>query len=240
MKCLNLLLVLLLAAAVSCSNSRKTTTDSESSTTSEEVSEIVEETSEEEADFIVDGDDEELIVEDVSDDELIVDDIILEETSEPIVEDIELTDIEVSDEELATEAAISSSNIEISNDIGTYTVKSGETLMMIAFNIYGDYRKWRELRDMNGLSSTNLRVGSTIQYRKPAQVFTWSPDGLPYLIRRGDTLGTISNDKYGTYSKWRLIYDNNRPLIQDPNLIFAGFTIYYIPEGDLASYTGAN
>ena len=46
------------------------------------------------------------------------------------------------------------------------------------------------------------------------------------VIKRGDTLGTISSDTYGTMKFWRNIWDNNRPLIKDPNVIFAGFTIY--------------
>ena len=32
---------------------------------------------------------------------------------------------------------------------GTHTVRSGETLMLIAFKIYGDYEKWREIARMN-------------------------------------------------------------------------------------------
>jgi nucleoid-associated protein YgaU len=51
----------------------------------------------------------------------------------------------------------------------------------------------------------------------------------------GETLGTISSDKYGTPVKWRKIYDNNRPLIKNPNTIYAGFTLYYIPEREIAS-----
>ena len=59
--------------------------------------------------------------------------------------------------------------------------------------------------------------------------------GLPYLIKEGDSLASISLDKYETLNKWRYIYNNNKPLIKDPNLIFAGFTLYYIPERDVAS-----
>lgn len=116
-----------------------------------------------------------------------------------------------------------------------YVVQEGETLMWIAFKLYGDYRKWRELRDMNPVAfSSGLQAGTKIKYN-PSQ-FRWNPQGLPHLIKSGETLGTISNDKYGTSSKWRKIYDNNRDMIRDPNLIFAGFTLYYIAEDrDIAS-----
>ena len=61
------------------------------------------------------------------------------------------------------------------------------------------------------------------------------PNGTPYMVKTGDTLQIISMDKYGTTRKWKSIYENNRPLIRNPNLIFAGFTIYYQPTRDLAS-----
>ena len=80
---------------------------------------------------------------------------------------------------------------------------------------------------MNPEMSTNLSVGQVIKLPKPEEAFVWSPSGEPYVIQRGDTLGTISQVKYGTKSKWRRIYENNKPLIKDPNLIFAGFTLYY-------------
>ena len=53
-----------------------------------------------------------------------------------------------------------------------------------------------------------------------------SSDGNPYLIKSGDTLGKISNTTYGTIKYWKNIWNNNKPLIKDPNKIFAGFTIY--------------
>jgi nucleoid-associated protein YgaU len=42
-------------------------------------------------------------------------------------------------------------------------------------------------------------------------------------------------EKYGTTRKWKKIYKNNEPLVRDPNLIFAGFTLYYLPQRKLAS-----
>ena len=35
---------------------------------------------------------------------------------------------------------------------------------------------------------------------------------------------------------WKNIWNNNKPLIRDPNKIFAGFTLYYLENGrDVAS-----
>lgn len=113
-----------------------------------------------------------------------------------------------------------------------YTVESGDTFMLVAFKIYGDYTKWKEIHAANPSisASSDLKAGTVIKYPAVTEKFTWEPQGLPHLIKSGETLGTISQSKYGTTSKWKGIWDNNRPLIKDPNKIFAGFTLYYIPE----------
>ncbi|MEA9354858.1 hypothetical protein SHI21_01505 [Bacteriovorax sp. PP10] len=115
-----------------------------------------------------------------------------------------------------------------------YKVQKGDTMMMIAFKIYGDYRKWKDIKEWNK-DVKKVGEGVELKYMVPEQRFGWQPSGLPYLIKTADTLGTISKDKYGTTKKWKSIYENNRPLIRNPNLIFAGFTIYYQPARSLAS-----
>ena len=115
----------------------------------------------------------------------------------------------------------------------TYVFQKDDTLMMVAFKIYGDYRKWKDLKNWN--KGKKIGEGAEIAYYPPEKRFGWIPNGLPYLVKTGDTLQIISMDKYGTTKKWKSIYDNNRPLIRDPNLIFAGFTIFYQPTRDLAS-----
>jgi nucleoid-associated protein YgaU len=121
----------------------------------------------------------------------------------------------------------------------TYQVQKNETLMMVAFKLYGDYSKWKDLASQNSdvlKGSTTVRAGTTLKYTAPEQEFVWNPEGLPYLIRTGDTLGTISTSVYQTSKKWKIIWNNNKPLIRDPNKIFAGFTLYYLENGrDVAS-----
>jgi nucleoid-associated protein YgaU len=115
-----------------------------------------------------------------------------------------------------------------------YTVLKNETLMLISFKLFGDYEKWKELASQNRATlkgSTNVREGMVLKYLAPAEEFVWNPQGLPYLIRTGDTLGKVSQTVYQTAKKWKLIWNNNRPLIKDPNRIFAGFTIYYLENG---------
>jgi nucleoid-associated protein YgaU len=108
----------------------------------------------------------------------------------------------------------------------SYTVEKNETLMMVAFKLYGDYGKWKQIAEWNGISNQTIMAGQTLKYVAPAQEFVWSPEGSPYLIKQDDTLGTISNDTYGDTKFWKDIWNNNKPLIKDPNKIFVGFTIY--------------
>lgn len=110
-----------------------------------------------------------------------------------------------------------------------YTVQKGDTLMMIAFKIYGDYSKWREIANLNSnklIQGQIAPIGTSLTYYAPSEAFSWNPEGNPYLVKNGDTLGAISTDTYGTMKFWKNIWDNNKPLIKDPNRIYAGFTIY--------------
>ncbi len=164
------------------------------------------------------------------------------------------TDVPVILEETAAVSATNEPQIENSpvvQDVGSspvvgttdgseksYAVQKNETLMMISFKLYGDYSKWRELARYNKnllAGSSNVKEGMEIKYLSPGVEFMWNPDGSPYLIRTGDTLGGISSNVYGTVKKWKFLWDNNRPLIKDPNRIFAGFTIYYREDGKVAS-----
>jgi len=133
-----------------------------------------------------------------------------------------------------TETTAMDKNINI-NDMAEYIIQSGDTLMLIAFKLYGDYTKWKDLEQMNQVNQTGLIVGKTIKYAVPAQAFSWQPSGNPHLIVRGETLGIISEKYYNTKSKWKNIWENNRPMIKNPDLIFAGFTVYYPDLANLAS-----
>lgn len=118
---------------------------------------------------------------------------------------------------------------ELGTDQKTYTVKKNETLMMIAYQLYGDYRQWKSIKNLNTSvigPGNSIKEGMQLKYMAPAQEFIFSPSGNPYLIQNGDTLGKISNTTYGTQKYWKDIWNNNKPLIRDPNKIYAGFTIF--------------
>jgi nucleoid-associated protein YgaU len=110
-----------------------------------------------------------------------------------------------------------------------YVVKPGDTLMKIAFEVFGDLRRWREIHALNRESVRNpslLAPGLKLKIFLSDYVVVVK-NGKPYLIRRGDTLVGISRGLYGTPMKWKKLWYNNRQLIHDPNKIYAGFHLYY-------------
>jgi nucleoid-associated protein YgaU len=146
-------------------------------------------------------------------------------------------DVVVSNSEPLVEESGLENNQVMPSEPGTmkqYTVQKNETLMMIAFKLYGDYGKWKSLANQNRdklKDGSIVRSGMVLNYVAPAEEFVWNPQGNPYLIKTGDTLGHISKEVYATMKKWKLLWENNRPLVKDPNKIYAGFTIYYLEDG---------
>lgn len=116
-----------------------------------------------------------------------------------------------------------------------YKVKRGDTLMKIAFENYGDLYRWREIFEANRgqIQDPNRVPPGTLLTLNGAGMVTIERNGEQYLIKQGDTLGVISNDVYGTTRKWKKLWENNRQLIKDPNKIYAGFYLYYVPEARL-------
>lgn len=163
----------------------------------------------------------------------------LESDADFIAEEDETPDSSVEDELAQATEPVKNEAMATSSLMGEYAnymVEKGDTFMLIAFKIYGDYSKWHSIANENpGVSQSSLAEGLALKYRKPETEFKWNPEGLPYLIKIGDTLGTISTDKYGTDKKWRALWENNKPMIKNPDLIFAGFTLYYKPSDERVS-----
>ena len=114
-----------------------------------------------------------------------------------------------------------------------YTVKPDDTLMKISFEKFGNVYRWREIYNENKdrIPDYNQLVEGTILKIKGVEYVVIERNGLPYLIRRNDTLVKISRGVYGTPKRWKHLWENNRQLIRDPNKIYAGFTLYYQPDG---------
>jgi len=118
---------------------------------------------------------------------------------------------------------------------GTYTVVAGDTLMYIAYKLYGDYRKWPSLARMNGLaSSSSLQTGSVLKVDSSLVRTLPRLEGRPYIIKVGDSLSKISMQEYGNFNQWKRLWEHNGQMIKDPNIIFAGFQMHLLPDNSLA------
>lgn len=110
--------------------------------------------------------------------------------------------------------------------------------MHIAFYAYTDYSRWRDIYEANRdkiSSSQELTPGMEIRLPTPLNPYS-RPSGKPYLIKWGDSLSLISKKVYGQMERWPEIWKNNPKQIRDPNLIFAGFTLFYHPDDEKESF----
>jgi len=119
---------------------------------------------------------------------------------------------------------------ELSGSTDSYTVKPGDTLMKIAFSIYGDIDRWKDLHEWNRTSikqASQLKVGMNLTFEAPVERFQLEEKAQAYTIKPGDTLAGIADEVYGRKMKYKKLQTYNRNLIKNPNRIFAGFTIFY-------------
>jgi len=139
---------------------------------------------------------------------------VQDESTSMVNEDLEGTDFVESEE-----------SVQVSK---MYQVESGDTYMWIAYKLYGDYRRWRELAAANpGMGSKQLKVGTKIEYIVPQDEYSWEEEGASYRIQPGDSLTKISRKLYGDSTLWTNLWENNKRMIDEPNLIFSGFTLFY-------------
>jgi nucleoid-associated protein YgaU len=128
----------------------------------------------------------------------------------------------------ASVASPVSVSTEVAGD-GTYTVQPGDTLMRIAFNVYGNVFRWKKIFDLNQdkLTDANVLKSGMVLKTGMSKAVVKATNGEPYLVKKGDTLGSIAQDVYAKRQYWKRLYENNKHIIKNPNQIYAGFYIYY-------------
>lgn len=68
---------------------------------------------------------------------------------------------------------------------------------------------------------SNVRSGSS----SAAPSDSSKESGQNYVVKPGDSLSKIAQQVYGNMNDWRKIYEANRDIIQDPDLIHPGQTL---------------
>ena len=58
-----------------------------------------------------------------------------------------------------------------------------------------------------------------------------APESTMYEVKSGDTLGGIAKAHYGDASKYPVIFEANRPMLEDPDRIYPGQVLRIPAEG---------
>lgn len=78
------------------------------------------------------------------------------------------------------------------------------------------------LGNVNGVASVDDRMS----------VVTPEPEAVFYEVKKGDTLSKIAKAHYGDWRKYTDIFEANKPMLKDPDLIYPGQTLRIPPGGD--------
>jgi len=71
-------------------------------------------------------------------------------------------------------------------------------------------------------SNVSSGGSSTAPAASPPQATDAIGAGKTYVVVEGDSLSKIAKREYGDANKWRMIYEANKDLINDPDLIYPG------------------
>jgi nucleoid-associated protein YgaU len=69
---------------------------------------------------------------------------------------------------------------------------------------------------------SNVRSGGSSTAPAEPQPSSTIDSGETYVVVKGDSLSKIAKREYGDANKWQAIYDANKDLINDPDLIYPG------------------
>jgi nucleoid-associated protein YgaU len=70
-----------------------------------------------------------------------------------------------------------------------------------------------------------LAVDTPAAAAAPEASAAQEPASTFYTVQKGDTLGKIAQEHYGSASKYPLIFEANRPMLSDPDKIYPGQTL---------------
>ena len=99
--------------------------------------------------------------------------------------------------------------------------------------IFGDLfgKKEKPRPDFSNVRSGSSSTAPSPAVGGPATIAPPAPvtSGRTYVVVAGDSLSRIAKREYGDAQKWPKIYEANRSIIKDPDLIYPGQELR-IPE----------
>ncbi|RZA16881.1 MAG: LysM domain-containing protein [Proteobacteria bacterium] len=126
-----------------------------------------------------------------------------------------------------------------------YIVQPGDTLAAISAVLFGSRGEWKNLADLNGLSSKSLIFpGDAIKYvaSEKTAAFEAKFEGLAkqsVTVAKGDTLSKIAARVMGSASYWKMIWRWNEAAVTDPNKIAVGMSLSYVGTAELEAASAA-
>jgi nucleoid-associated protein YgaU len=85
-------------------------------------------------------------------------------------------------------------------------------------------------RDKKKPDFSNVKAGSSTE--APKTQVSAEPSFAEYRVVKGDSLSKIAMRVYGDPQAWRRIYDANKDIIDDPNLIQPGQVLKVPKQGE--------
>jgi len=79
--------------------------------------------------------------------------------------------------------------------------------------------------NVDGIASVDDRLIVT----QPVQVAPPKPEKQFYTVKKGDYLSKIAKEVYGNANKYNIIFEANKPMLKDPNLIYPGQVLVIPP-----------
>jgi nucleoid-associated protein YgaU len=80
--------------------------------------------------------------------------------------------------------------------------------------------------NVDGISSVEDRL-TVVQ---PPVVAPPPPEKQFYTVKKGDYLSKIAKEVYGNANKYNVIFEANKPMLKDPNLIYPGQVLVIPPQ----------
>lgn len=122
-----------------------------------------------------------------------------------------------------------SSDQEILAEKGSkYTVKKGDSLWKIAESRLGSGFKWVEISRVNNLQNPDVIFSGQELKMSEAEIAKTEPVSGEYVVNKGDSLWKISVNLYKDGYKWVKLWEANKALISNPDLIEIGMMIKLI------------
>jgi len=81
--------------------------------------------------------------------------------------------------------------------------------------------------NVDGIASVDDRI----IVKNPPVAAPPAPEKQFYTVKKGDYLSKIAKQVYGNANKYNVIFEANKPMLKDPNLIYPGQVLVIPPLG---------